>query len=132
MSLLKRIVKPKQETNIFGVWNIDQLKTKITVSDVTYNMKEMNASLTYNLIISFGNQNASALFRVCVVATSQAINSVHNQLRHYQTRIDEAMETIIAPIKMLLELSDDYVSVDLQDILEQVITKIDMKGKRVK
>jgi len=125
-------MKPKQETNIFGVWKIDQLKTEITVSDIIYNMKDMKANLTYNLIVSFENKNASALFRDCVVATSQAINGVHNQLRYYQTRIDEAMETIITPIKMLLELSDNYVSVDLQDILEQVITKIDMKGKRVK
>jgi hypothetical protein len=42
------------------------------------------------------------------------------------------MSWIKAPIKMLLQLSDNYVSVDLHDILEQLIKKIDMKGKRVR
>jgi hypothetical protein len=125
-------VKPTEETNIFGVWNIDQLKAEIKVSDITYNMKQLKAILTYNLIICFGNQTASALFRDCVVATPQSINGVYDRLNQYKTRIDDAMSVIKAPIKMLLQLSDNYVSVDLHDILEQLIKKIDMKGKRVK
>ena len=125
-------MKPSEETNIFGVWNIDQLKAEIKVSDIAYNMKQMKAILTYNLIISFGNQTASALFRDCVVATPQSINDVNDRLTLYETRITDAMSTIKAPIKMLLQLSDNYVSVDLHDILEQLIKKIDMKGKRVK
>jgi hypothetical protein len=125
-------VKPSEETNIFGVWNIDQLKAEIKVSDIAYNMKQMKAILTYNMIISFGNQTASALFRDCVVATPESINGVNDRLHLYETRIKEAMSVIKAPIKMLLQLSDNYVSVDLHDILEQLIKKIDMKGKRVK
>jgi hypothetical protein len=83
-------------------------------------MKQMKAILTYNMIISFGNQTASALFRDCVVATPESINGVNDRLHLYETRIKEAMSVIKAPIKMLLQLSDNYVSVDLHDILEQL------------
>ena len=132
MGFLKKLKKLTGETNVTEIWDVEQLKAEIKIKDITYNMLETKATLTYNLTVRYGKKTATALYEDVVEATPQSINSIYTLMNQYKRKITYAMKGIRESINMLLQLSNAYVSIDLYEVLEQVSKNINMKGKRVR
>jgi hypothetical protein len=132
LGFLKKLKRLTGETNVTEIWDVEQLRAEIKIKDITYNMLETKATLTYNLTVRYGKKAATALYEDVVQATPQSINSIYTLMNQYTQKITYAMKGIRESINMLLQLSKAYVSIDLYEILEQLSKKIDMKGKRVR